>query len=201
MAMNTNNLLGTALLGTTLVLAAGCGASGPAASAQPQTPSSHGNGETTMNKTPLQVMSAILANPKDLANVKSLVTEDVGYVSLNYDNPELKKILPWTGTGPGAERIVKTFTDVGRFWKIEDFKIEAQFESGENVAIFGRFTYRSVTLGKAVTSPFAVFAKVRDGRCYYMQFMEDTLATASSFRAGGTWTFRSDPNGGEVTIP
>jgi len=154
-----------------------------------------------MNKTPSQVMSAILANPKDLANVKSLVAEDVAYVSLNYVNPELKKILPWTGTGPGAERIVKTFTDVGRFWKIEDFKIEAQFESGDNVAIFGRFTYRSVTLGKAVTSPFAVFAKVRDGRCYYMQFMEDTFATATSFRTGGSWTFRTDPNGSQVTIP
>ena len=27
----------------------------------------------------------------------------------------------------------------------------------------------------------------------YMQFMEDTFATASSFRSGGTWKFQSDP--------
>jgi len=146
-------------------------------------------------------MKAILANPNDLANVKAHVTDDVAYVSLNYDNPELKKVLPWTGSGNGAERIVKTSMDVARFWKNEDFKIEAQFDDGTNLAVFGRFTYRSVTLGKAVTSPFAVYAKVRDGRVYYFQFMEDTLATAASFRTGGTWTFKSDPNGGEVTLP
>jgi uncharacterized protein len=51
-----------------------------------------------------------------------------------------------------------------------------------------------------VTSPFAVYAKVVGGRCTYMQFMEDTFATSASFRSGGAWTFRSDPNGGEVTI-
>jgi hypothetical protein len=33
-----------------------------------------------------------------------------------------------------------------------------------------------------------------------MQFMEDTFCTASSFRSGGTWKFKSDPNGSEVEI-
>jgi NAD(P)-dependent dehydrogenase (short-subunit alcohol dehydrogenase family) len=47
---------------------------------------------------------------------------------------------------------------------------------------------------------FAIFAKVSGGKCSYMQFMEDTFATGASFRSGGTWTFRSDPAGGEVTI-
>ena len=31
--------------------------------------------------------------------------------------------------------------------------------------MFGRFTYRSTTLGTQVTSPFAVYAHVVDGRC------------------------------------
>jgi hypothetical protein len=41
---------------------------------------------------------------------------------------------------------------------------------------------------------------VRDGKITYMQFMEDTFCTASSFRSGGTWKFQSDPHGGEVEI-
>jgi hypothetical protein len=53
---------------------------------------------------------------------------------------------------------------------------------------------------KLVTTPFAVFAKVRDGRCYYLQFMEDTLATSASFKSDGQWTFRSNPAGGEVSF-
>jgi hypothetical protein len=66
--------------------------------------------------------------------------------------------------------------------------------------MFGRFTYRSQVLDKPVTSPFAVFAKVTDGRCHYLQFMEDTFATSASFRSGGTWKFRSDPDGREVVV-
>lgn len=71
------------------------------------------------------------------------------------------------------------------------------FTDGESVAVFGRFTYESTVLSKSVTSPFSVFAKVRNGRCTYMQFMEGTFATAASFRSGGSWTFQSDPEGTE----
>ena len=64
--------------------------------------------------------------------------------------------------------------------------------------MFGRFTYRSNTVGRSVTSPFAILAKVRDGKVVYMQFMEDTFGTASTFGTGGTATYRADPEGGEV---
>ena len=74
------------------------------------------------------------------------------------------------------------------------------FGQVENVAVFGRFTYRSATLCKAVTSPFAILAKVRDGQVIFMQFMEDTFGTASTFRSGGVATYRSDPDGGEVRL-
>jgi hypothetical protein len=42
----------------------------------------------------------------------------------------------------------------------------------------------SRVVGKLVTTPFAVFAKVVDGKCTYLQFMEDTFATGASFRSG-----------------
>jgi ABC-type thiamine transport system substrate-binding protein len=43
---------------------------------------------------PKQVLALILKNPTDLAHVRSLVTDDVSYVSLNYDNPDLRRIMP-----------------------------------------------------------------------------------------------------------
>jgi ketosteroid isomerase-like protein len=153
-----------------------------------------------MTLAPTEVVAAILDNPTDITHVRSLVTDDVTYVSLNYDDPDLHRIMPWCGTSKGAESIVKTFVDVGRYWEKQAFAVEALFGAGDNVAMFGRFTYKSKVLGKTVTSPFAIFAKVVDGKCAYLQFMEDTFATGASFRSGGKWTFQSNPNGEVVTI-
>jgi uncharacterized protein len=150
--------------------------------------------------TSVEVLSATLKNPTDIDHVRSLVTPDVTYVSLNYDHPDLKKIMPWAGTSHGPESIVKTFVDVAGFWEIQSFEPEALFGFNGFAAMFGRFTYKSNVLEKMVTTPFAVFAKVAEGRCSYLQFMEDTFATGASFRKGGSWTFYSDPNGGEVVI-
>jgi len=41
------------------------------------------------------VFSAILENPTDLDLVRSLVTDDVTYVSLSYDNPDLHSNFEW----------------------------------------------------------------------------------------------------------
>lgn len=153
-----------------------------------------------MSMAPTEVISAILVNPKNLEHVRSLTSEDVTYVSLNYSNPDLKKIMPWCGTSHGPESIVQTFLDVGRYWEVLAFEVKALFGSGEHVALFGSFTYRSTVMKKTVTSPFAVYAKVQDGLCTYMQFMEDTLATSESFRSSGAWTFRSNPNDEIVTF-
>jgi hypothetical protein len=95
-----------------------------------------------MALSPTEIVAAILDNPTDLDHVRSLVTDDVTYVSLNYDDPDLKRIMPWCGTSKGPESIVKTFVDVGRYWEKQAFAVEALFGSGENVAMFGRFTYK-----------------------------------------------------------
>jgi uncharacterized protein len=156
--------------------------------------------EIIMKNAPTEVISAILNNPKDIGNVRPLCAPDVTYVSLNYEDRKLKRIMPWCGTSRGPEAIVQTFVDVGRYWRIDAFEVEALFGSGENVAVFGRFTYTSTVLSKTVTSPFACFARVRDGLCTYLQFMEDTFATADSFRSSGSWTIRSNPNGEEISV-
>jgi hypothetical protein len=69
-----------------------------------------------------------------------------------------------------------------------------------SVAMFGSFTYKTRTLGKEITSPFALLAKVTGDKISYIQFLEDTFGTASTFRAGGTWHFRGVATGGEVSV-
>ena len=61
-----------------------------------------------MPRSNVDIVKAILDNPTDSASVKALVAPDATYVSLNYDNPELKKLMPWAGTQTGPEAIVST---------------------------------------------------------------------------------------------
>ena len=147
-----------------------------------------------------EVVRTLLDAPTDPEVVHRLVAPDATYVSLNHDNPELRRIMPWTGTRTGPEAVLDTYTRVGRYWRSEAFEIEELFGDGGNVAVFGRFTYRSTTLGRAITSPFSILARLRNGRIVHMQFMEDTFGTASTFRSGGVATYRSDPDGGEVAL-
>ena len=147
-----------------------------------------------------EVVRMLLNDQTNPDVVRMLVAPDATYVSLNFDNPELQRIMPWAGTRTGPEAVLDTYTQVNRYWRSEAFEVGELFGEGGNVAVFGRFTYRSVTLGKAVTSPFAILAKVQRGQITFMQFMEDTFGTASTFRSGGVATFRSDPDGGEVEL-
>ena len=153
-----------------------------------------------MSLTPSEIVQALLKEPTNLAVVSQLVAADAIYVSLNYENGELKKIMPWTGTATGPQAIVDTYTRVGRYWQNQGFQVENMIEAEGKVAVFGRFTYRSNTLGKTVTSPFCIFAKVRNEKIVYMQFMEDTFGTAATFRSGGSSTYLSDPTGPEFEL-
>ena len=56
------------------------------------------------------------------------------------------------------------------------------FASGENVAVFGDFRYKSRSLEKMVSSPLSILVKVVNGKVTYLQFLEDSYATAASFR-------------------
>jgi uncharacterized protein len=47
------------------------------------------------------VLQRLLQNTTNSKVLGQLMTSDAIYVSLNFDNPELKKIMPWTGTHKG----------------------------------------------------------------------------------------------------
>ena len=156
-----------------------------------------------MNTTPTDVVKEFLQNTapdKVEAAARRLVADDATYISLNFDNPDLKRILPWTGTSKGRRSFIETATRVAGYWTIEGFNISDLFGAGDNVAVFGSFTYRSVSVGKVFTSPFSIHAKVRDGKIVYFQFQEDTFASARSFSPKGTWTVKTDPKGPEYEV-
>ena len=157
-----------------------------------------------MPSTPVEIVQEFLAgttNDEDIERVTgTLVAEDAKYVSLNFENPELKRIAPWTGTAYGPDAFKGAFGGVIRHWTNENFEIDEIFGEGERVAVFGHFTYRSITLGQATTSPFAIFARVGDGKITEWLFMEDTFATARTFRSGGTWTIQAEPDGDTLEV-
>jgi hypothetical protein len=150
-------------------------------------------------KNPTDIVSEFLQNTapdKIEAAAERLIAEDAIYISLSFDNPELKKILPWTGTSKGREAYTSTFIRVARYWTVEDFSVSALFGTAEDVAVFGSFTYRSNTAG-ILSLSLLDSCKVREDKIVYFQFMEDTFASSRSFSSGGAWTIKTDPNGPE----
>ena len=147
-----------------------------------------------------QMIEDLLADPTNPEVVRSLCDPDITYVSLNFDNPDLKRIMPWTGTAHGPQAVIDTYSQVGRYWKNRGLSITDRLESGESAAVFGSFTYESHTQHRTVTSPFCILIRVQRGKIVYMQFMEDTFGTAFTFKEGGTWKVRSDPAGRGIEV-
>jgi uncharacterized protein len=146
-----------------------------------------------MSADPIEVVNEWLQSLSDPAVVNRLVAPEATYVSLNTEDSELQRIMPWAGTSRGPQAFLNNFGTMFTRWENQAFNVTAMFASGENVAVFGDFRYRSHSLGKVVTSPFSIFIKVVDGKVTYLQFLEDSYATASSFRKSGSWTVQTEP--------
>ena len=146
------------------------------------------------------VLEQILQNTSNLKVLRQLMTPDATYVSLSFDDPELKKVMPWTGTHKGPQALPDVFGAMQRFWKTLDFKVTDTIEQGSRVALFGSFTYKSNATGKEITSPFGFLARFEGDKVAYIQFLEDSYGTAGSFKTGGSTRFHSDPSGKEVEV-
>jgi uncharacterized protein len=145
-----------------------------------------------MPAAPIEVVGQWLQNLLDPDVVNSVVAPDATYVSLNTENPELKKIMPWAGTSHGPQAFLENLGEMFSRWENQAFNVTTIFASEENVAVFGDFRYRSNSLGKVVSSPFSILVKVVDGKVTYLQFLEDSYATAASFRKDGSWTVQTE---------
>jgi len=146
-----------------------------------------------MSPSSIEVVGQWLENLLDPEVVNSVVAPDAIYVSLNTDNPELHKIMPWAGTSRGPRAFLDNLGMMFTRWENQAFNVTTMFASDENVAVFGDFRYKSHSLGKVVSSPFSILVKVVDGKVTYLQFLEDSYATASSFRKDGSWVVQTEP--------
>ena len=146
-----------------------------------------------MFASPIEVVGQWLQNLLDPEVVNRLVAPDATYVSLNTEDAELNKIMPWAGTSHGPQAFLDRLGSIFTRWEVQAFDVSTMFASGENVAVFGDFRYKSHSLGKVVSSPFSILVKVVDGKVTYLQFLEDTYATAASFRKDGSWTVQTEP--------
>ncbi len=148
------------------------------------------------------VLQEILQNTSNLKVLRQLMTPDATYVSLNFDNPELKKIVPWTGTHKGPQALPMS---LGNPTLLENTRLQGhrRIEQGSRVALFGSFTYKSNVTGKEITRlPFGTILAAFRGAIMvaYIQFLEDSYGTAGSFKTGGVTRFHSDPSGKEVEV-
>jgi ketosteroid isomerase-like protein len=146
------------------------------------------------------VLQHLLQNATNSKVIEQLMTPDATHVSLNFANPELKRVLPWTGTHEGPQALPEVFAAIQRYWTTLDFKVTDTIEQGNRVAYFGSFTYKSNATGKEITSPFSLLARFEGDKIAYVQFLEDSYGTAGSFKTGGTTRFHSDPLGKEVEV-
>ena len=122
----------------------------------------------------------------------AVAAHDATYLSLNTDNPELRQIEPCAGTSHGPQAFLDNLGTMFTCWENQAFNVTTMFASDENVAVFGDFRYKSHSLGKIVRSPFSVLVTVVNGQVTYLQFQEDSYATAASFRKDGSWTVQTE---------
>src|ERR1700730_11906602 len=120
------------------------------------------------------VLQQLLQNTTNLEVLRQLMTPDATYVSLNFDNPELKKIEPWADTHKGPQALSDVFAAIPRLGRAADFKVTDTIEQGSRVALFGSFTYKSNVTGKEITSPFGLLARFEGDKVAYIQFLEDS---------------------------
>jgi ketosteroid isomerase-like protein len=147
-----------------------------------------------MSASPIEVVGQWLQNLLDPDVVNRVVAPDATYVSLNTENAELNKILPWAGTAHGPQAFLDNLGLIFARWEVQVFNVTTMFAADENVAVFGDFRYQSHSLGQVASSPFSILVKVVDGKVTYLQFLEDSYATAASFRSGGSWIVQTEPD-------
>ena len=69
------------------------------------------------------VLQQLLENTTSSKVVGQLMRPDATYISLNFANPELKKVMPSAGTHKGPQALADVFGAIQRFWKTLDFKV------------------------------------------------------------------------------
>jgi ketosteroid isomerase-like protein len=153
-----------------------------------------GKKEVTVESPNARLVRDFMQHYTDLASFDRYLAPDIEYISLNWENPELRRIMPWAGSHKGIAAFRECAEKIAASWDILSFDFERVMAEGDDVAAFGRFAYETKILKQRTHSPFAIWAKVRDGKIHFFQFLEDTYNTSASFRKRGNWSV-SNVNG------
>jgi uncharacterized protein len=78
-------------------------------------------------------------------------------------------------------------------WENEAFTVTTMFASSDNVAVFGDFRYRSHSSARSSPHRSRSSSRSSTEQVIYLQFLEDSYATAASFRQSGSWTVQTEP--------
>jgi hypothetical protein len=155
-----------------------------------------------MPKTNIEIVRELLRGTTKSEVVNRLVSPGAVYVWLSYNIPDLKKLMPWVArTRTAGLPFLRPSTMSTLSGRSKSSALWGIFGEGENVAVFGSFTVRSVKLDKMFTSPFSIQLKLKEGMVTHMQYMEDPFGTGSTLRSGRSSKFQSDPRGGELERP
>ncbi|WP_426509115.1 nuclear transport factor 2 family protein [Serratia proteamaculans] len=137
------------------------------------------------------VLKNYLSALAESADIDDYISEDVEYISLNPQNDELKKIMPWTGKHQGLAEFKAMYELMKLACNYVSFDVDLIFGKGESAAAFGNFAYSAKQVGSVVSTPFALLVKVNNGKITYFQFFEDTYITASAYRHSGSWNIEN----------
>ena len=147
-----------------------------------------------MEPVPIELVGQWLQNLLGSDLVNRLVAADATHVSLNTEDAELKK------TSHCRQAFLDHLGTMFIRWENQAFNATAMFASEENIAVFADFRYKSNSLGKYVSSQFSILVKVVDDKVTHLQFLEESYATAASFRKNGSWTVQTEPGAEPVGV-
>ena len=78
-------------------------------------------------------------------------------------------------------------------WDNQALNVTTMFASDENVAVFGDFRYKSHSLGQDGELPVLDPGKGHRREGDLPAVLQDSYATAASFRKDGSWTVQTEP--------
>ena len=146
------------------------------------------------------VLQQLLQNTSNLRALQQLMTPDATYVSLNFDNPELKKIEPWAGIHKGRRPYLMSLRQSNASGK-HSISRSPTLLSRVFVSPCSPFLRTDRTRpGRKSHRHSAFWRASRGDKVAYLQFLEDSYGTAGSFKTGGATRFHSDPSGREFEV-
>ncbi|MEM8983020.1 MAG: nuclear transport factor 2 family protein [Pseudomonadota bacterium] len=157
-------------------------------------------------KTGVKVMGGFLSafERRDLGAAMDMLTEDVVYIVIGDPGGETPidretcEAIPWIGRYDGRKAVRRFVSILQANIDIISIAVSKVIENGEDIAVFGTFSYIAKSTGKRFDSDYAIRARIRGHGIAEYTFYENTYAVAAAFRTEGSWTVEHDVGASSV---